>query len=390
MILLFGMWAGIAVLVYIYFGYPLFLLLLTRKKTESCQPVASEMPSVGIFCAAYNEAAVIREKICNFRSLDYPRDKLRLYIASDGSTDGTNELVQDEAAVDGRISLFAVPRQGKAAAINEGVPNVSEDLIVFTDANTSFDRSAIRFLVRHFMDPQTGCVSGKLIYNNPGKNLSGEGEGAYWRYETSLKKMESRLGYVAGANGAIYAIRKELFEPLPRATINDDFLISMRIVAKGFKSLFDGDAIAWEDVAPDDGSEFQRHVRDGAGHYLAVLHLLPLLNPLCGRRFIIYFSHRILRWLAPVLLILAFVSNAVLASHPTYAFLFLAQVIFYGLALCGAIIKNGKHLPFLFFVPYYFCNLNLALLFGFFRAVTGTQKTSWIPAHTGGTASLTS
>jgi biofilm PGA synthesis N-glycosyltransferase PgaC len=216
-----------------------------------------------------------------------------------------------------------------------------------------------------------------LFYRNPGNTISGKGESIYWKYETALKQMESKLGYVAGANGAIYAIRRDLFETFPPRAINDDFTLSMKIVMKGFKSLYDENAIVYEDVAPTMQSEFNRHVRDGAGHYIAVVHLLGLLNPLLGLRSFIYWSHRIFRWMIPFLLILLFMVNISLLDEWSYRVLFILQCIFYSVAVIGWVGIKKANMPFLIYVPFYFCNLNAALFLGFLRAAANVQKTTW-------------
>src|SRR3989338_4252462 len=298
-------WSGLFLLFYSYLGYPLFLIIISKmlplkplRKREDVR-----CPTVSILIAAYNEEKVIGDKLKNCLALDYPAELLEIYVGSDGSSDKTNDIVREYAEKEKRIHLLEFPRTGKSGVLNKTMAYIKSEIVVFSDANTEYIRDALVNLVKHFSDEKVGCVCGRLIYRNPEEVVSGKGESVYWRYETALKKMESRLGYIAGANGAIYAIRRELFEPLPTGTINDDFMISMRIVQEGFKSVYDENAIAYEDVAPNMESEFRRHVRDGAGHYIAVYHLLRLLNPFLGLRSFIYWSHKLLRWIAPFVLI---------------------------------------------------------------------------------------
>ena len=189
--------------------------------------------------------------------------------------------------------------------------------------------------------------------------------------------MESKLGYVAGANGAIYAVRKELFKPLPPRTINDDFTISMRIVEKGYRCIYEENAIAYEDVSPTVKGEFRRHIRDGAGHYLAMRYLIRLLNPFLGIRAFIYWSHRVVRWIAPFIMIFLVIINLLLINYFFYKITCLLQAGFYLLAIAGFINIESKRMPFFIYVPFYFCNLNLALLLGFFKVLTGKQKITW-------------
>ena len=335
------------------------------------------MPAVSIIIAAYNEEKVIGKKIENCLSLDYPAGLLDVWIASDGSSDKTNEIVKAYAGKDKRIHLLELPRTGKSGVINKVMASVKNEIVVFSDANPEFMQDALKNLAKHFQNNEVGCVCGRLVYRNPTRGISGESESAYWRYETALKKMESRIGYVAGANGAIYAIRRELFEPLDRNTINDDFEISMKIVIKGFKCIYEENAIAYEDVAPDMESEFKRHVRDSAGHYSAVCHLPGLLNPFLGMRSFIYWSHRILRWAAPFILILLFIINIMLLKNSFYMKFFVLHAGFYVLAVIGLLNIKSRRLPLFIYLPFYFCNLNLALLLGFIKAASGKQQAMW-------------
>jgi len=372
-------WAGLGILVYTYFGYPVVLFLAHKMfgRGSLVPEQVGPLPRVTMIIAAYNEGKVISSKLDNCLVLDYPADKIDFIVASDGSADATNAIVSARAGAEPRLRLLALPRGGKAAAINAAMGEAKGDIVVFSDANTLYDAASIKNLVRHFSAERVGCVCGRLSYRNPGEVVSGKGESAYWRYETALKKMESRLGYVAGANGAIYAIRRALFEPLPPGTINDDFMISMRIVRRGFLCLYDESAVAFEEVAPDVGSEFRRHVRDGAGHYIAVSRLTALLSPALGTRAFIYWSHRIFRWSAPFILVLLLAVNAALADAQPYFVLFALQLAFYALALLGYAASAFGRMPFFIYVPFYFANLNLALLLGFFRAVSGAARPAW-------------
>ncbi|MBI5469362.1 MAG: glycosyltransferase family 2 protein [Deltaproteobacteria bacterium] len=373
-------WSGVIVILYSYIGYPALLLLLNRL-IPADKPLAenSRLPKVSLVIAAYNEEKVIDDKIRNSLEIDYPEGLFEVWVASDGSDDGTNGIVRKWAGKDGRVRLLELPRSGKSEAINRAMERISGEIAVFSDANTVYSPDSIKRLVRRFNDPRAGCVCGRLVYRNTGRAASGRGEGLYWRYETFLKVLESRLGFIAGANGAIYAIRKGLFEPLARGTINDDLVISMRIVRKGCRSVYEDKAVAYEDVAPTVGSEFRRHVRDGAGHYLAAVHLIGLLNPFLGTRSLIYLSHRVLRWGAPFLMIAMLFANIALKGEPFYALLLIPHIGFYLLAFAGFFVIKTLPWPLPFFVygPFYFCNLNLALFFGFLKALTGSQGAAW-------------
>lgn len=371
----------VAVLLYSYLGYPLILYLLSEifpSKGGKDISMIEKWPRVCILIAAYNEDKVIGDKIRNSLNLDYAEGLLDIWIASDGSSDKTNDIAKRFVESNKNVHLLEFARTGKSGVINKAVAYIESDIIVFSDANTEYARDALKKIIRHFEDRKVGCVSGRLVYRNPGKVLSGEGESFYWKYETILKILESKVGYVAGANGAMYAIRRKLFEPLPPKTINDDFTTSMKIVEKGYKSIYEEDALAYEDVAPTAESEFRRHIRDGAGHYIAIVHLLGLLNPLLGIRSFIYWSHRVFRWIIPFVLILTFFINVHLFYYSLlFKITFITQVVFYILAAGGLVMTKGGKLMLLVYAPFYFCNLNLALLIGFLKAVTGRQKTTW-------------
>ena len=375
-----GYWIIVVIIIYAYLGYPIVLYMLSilfnYKKINSGNAI-NKWPGVDLLIAAYNEEKVIHSKIENSINLDYPSDKFNIWIASDGSSDRTNEIVRKYEATNKNVHLLEFKRTGKSGVINRSMNILNAEIVVFSDANTEYSKDVIKKLIRHFQDPNIGCVSGRLKYRNPGKTMSGIGESVYWRYETALKKLESKIGFVAGANGAVYAIRKNLFEPLHKNTINDDFTESMTIVKKGYMSIYEEKAMVFEDVAPSMQSEFKRHIRDGAGHYIAIIHLLGLLNPFLGMKSFIYYSHRIFRWMVPFLLIFIFIINILLLNNFIYQALFIFQCIFYLFAFIGWIGNNYKKMPFIIYIPFYFCNLNLALFLGFIKAVTNKQKPTW-------------
>lgn len=379
----FFFWLLIFFVLYAYFGYPLILILLNRllpfirKSQVTPSYNQASLPTVDLLIAAYNEERIIAAKIANALSLEYPDGKINIYVASDGSTDETNNIVKKLAEKHNNVHLLEFPRTGKSGILNAAIRYLNGEIVVFSDANTEYAKDSIKQLISNFARPCVGCVCGRLIYRNPGQVLSGVGESFYWRYETTLKKLESNIGYIAGANGAIYAIRKSLFVPFSPSTINDDFTLSMKIVENGHRSIYDDKAIGYEDVAPSMESEFKRHVRDGAGHYIAVIQLLRLLNPFLGIRSFIYWSHRIIRWAIPFLLIILFILNYQLIDNLFYKVVFYCQVIFYTVALLGWGLSSFIKLPFIIYIPFYFCNLNLALFIGFLKAITGTQKAKW-------------
>ena len=369
--------ASILLTCYTYLFYPLILKFLAdfKRRDVKIKKLDSYIPSVTVVVAAYNEEKVIEEKLKNILDLDYPKNKMVAIIASDGSNDRTNEIVRRYES--DRLKLIEYPRLGKVNVLNKTVPLASGEIIVFSDANTMYNSQAITMLVKHFRNADVGCVCGRLKLINPKSVQSGEGEGFYWRYETWIKEKESRLGCVAGANGAIYAIRRDLFEEMPSNVINDDFHISMKIMEKGYKVIYESDAIGIEEVAPDFKSEFLRHVRDGAGHYRAILHLTGLLNPIKGVRFFTYVSHRLIRWMVPFFLPLIFISNVPLIEAPFYMVMFLLQMVLYSSAVIAFFLQKHNIGLKIFNIPLFFLSTNLALMIGFWRNVSGTQGVTW-------------
>jgi biofilm PGA synthesis N-glycosyltransferase PgaC len=357
--------------VYTYLMFPLcirILSMLYRPKHCSVPVTGSYQPSVAIICAMYNEEDVVEDKIANFKELTYPDH--RMYIGSDGSSDRTNEILA-KYTDDKALSIVTFPRRGKVHVINDLIASATEDILVFTDANSMFSPDAIEKLVLHLNDPQVGAVCGRLkLIDSSGSS----GEGYYWRYETMLKKAEGVFRCVIGGNGAIYAVRRDLVHQLPVDTINDDFTISLQVIAQGYGMTYAEGAIATEEVGKDDAVEFKRHIRDAAGHYRAMLHLTPLLNPFYPKRFFFYVSHRMIRWFVPQLMVLLLLLPWFRITDPVAMLVLLGQTLFYGLAAVGW-LSNSKNK--LFYIPFYFTYMNVALLVGFMKNILGMQKVAW-------------
>lgn len=362
----FVFWISILLIVYPHLVYPILLCLLPRGRKGKIGRVTTE--PVAIVCSVYNEEKVIAEKIENFYSLEY-RD-VELYLGLDGCTDNTLAEIR-RSVRDNRVKVFSYPRGGKVSVLNALLSNVHQPFVVMTDANSMFRPDAVTRLMEDMHDG-VGVVCGKLeLVDRQGHS----GEGIYWRIENFVKEVESDFGSVIGANGAIYLFRRALFEPLPRNTINDDFSISMRIYERGYSVVYARDAVAREQLVTSDAEEFRRHVRDAAGHFRAIVYLGRLLNPFRGRRFFFYFSHRVLRWAVPFLLLAALGSNVTLAmSHPLYRTLLVMHCAGYG--LMAAVHFMGIRWKLLY-IPYYFMLVNTAILLGFLKNTLGLQKTAW-------------
>jgi len=335
---------------------------------------SAELPTISLVIAAYREEKVILERLKNASLLDYPSDKLEIIIGVDGNEDLTGDLVR--TFNDSAINLIQFPvRRGKASVLNDCIPQAKGEIIVLSDANTMMDRDSLRQLVKHFQNPKVGGVCDKLILTDclSGKNI----DGMYWRYENFLKRCEGKLGTLLGVNGAIYAIRKDLYAPIPSNAIIDDFLIGMRIHLKGFRLHYENAAIAREETASSIDSEFHRRARIGAGGFQSLAWLWPLLNPLKGRVSFAFWSHKVLRWVGPALLIAAMGSNIVLSTSPFYMRVLLIHEMFYLSAVLGLWFLHGNRWQKFARIPAMFVSMNAALLVGFGRFLSGIKSGTW-------------
>lgn len=369
-------WVSVALILYTYIGYPLMLKIFDLAVPRPKFKQTSDTPAISILIAAYNEEKVIKSRIENCRALDYPQDKIEIIIGSDCSDDRTNAIVRQYENQGVRLVAFE-ERRGKVNILNDLVKLASHDILVFTDANTMFKRDAVKNLVRHFGDERIGCVVGGLQFVNPTGGLSGDLEGFYWRYETTLKKLAGRRGYVLGANGAIFALRKGLYEPCPSNTIIEDFVIAMRVLQKGFLVIYDPLATALEEATHKIIQEKKRRVRIGMGDYQSLSMLWPLLNPAKGFVAYVFWSHKVIRWLVPFLMIIALISNLALMDYPVYGTMLLLQAFFYGCALLGQILSRTTMRVKPLSMCYYFVSMNYALLIGFFKFLQGVRTAAW-------------
>src|SRR5262249_34260317 len=330
----------------------------------------SEWPSVSIIVSAYNEEHVIGERLRNLAQLDYPPRRLEVLIGSDGSTDLTTAIV--EAFAGDGVRLVSFPqRRGKASVLNDLVARARGEVVVLTDANTFFHPDAVRALVMALWRHPTACaVVGRLKLRSP--TGSGNLDGAYWRYETWLKTLESHFGAVLGANGAIYAFRRAHYRPLPAGAIVDDFLIPLLMrLHEGGEVFFVPAARAFETSPAHAGHELRRRVRIGAGDIQALRWTWRLLLPRTGMVAFSYFSHKVLRWLGPWLLLLGFAANLFLIDRPFFRWLFFGQLAFYGLGALAPVVRLAAS------AARYFIALNLGLGLGSIRFVCGLQRPFW-------------
>ena len=369
---------AVLIVVYTYFLYPVLLLLLTAGKKEVEYAPFAEWPLISLIIAAHNEEAVLKEKLENSLSLDYPHERLEIIVASDGSTDATEDIVASFAERGVRLHRVR-ERGGKTPAQNEAVRLANGQFFVFSDANSMYDKQALKNLLRPFADARIGCVCGELRYANPAGDAAGKGEGAYWRYEQFLKGRESLLSSTLGANGSIYALRRELFEEL-ESDIISDFIMPVRVWRRGFRVVYAPSAIAEEQSGGTFLDEFRRRTRIIARSLHGLWSERGVLNPFAHGFFAFQmFSHKLLRWLVPLALLVALASNALLLQYELFRVLFALQLGIYGLALLGNIFASSLGRVALFYVPAHFCAINAGALLGFLSFISGRRYRVWKP-----------
>jgi cellulose synthase/poly-beta-1,6-N-acetylglucosamine synthase-like glycosyltransferase len=370
--------ACLGIVGFAYAGYPVIVWLLARCFGRAAVPPpveSADLPSVSLLVVAHNEAADIGARVRNALALRYPPGKLEIVIASDGSTDGTNEIVAGFAEQGVRLLAFPENR-GKAAALDASIPHLTGDVVVLTDANTHMDPDAVRRLATWFADPAVGVVCGKLVLTDPatGRNA----DGLYWKYETFLKGCEGRLGALVGCNGAIYAVRRSVFPRVPAGTIADDLVIPLEVRrGTGCRIVYDPDAVAREETAPGVGAEFRRRARIGAGGFQTIARLWPLLNPARGWISFTFLGHKVLRWVSPFALVGMLALNVLLLDVRCFRWVLAGQVGFYLTAAVVACVPCRPRALRVARLATMFAAMNLALLVGFGRWVSGTQGGTW-------------
>jgi cellulose synthase/poly-beta-1,6-N-acetylglucosamine synthase-like glycosyltransferase len=371
-------WVSAGLLIYVYFGYPILLTLLASS-SKNAEFADFPFPSVTLLVSAFNEGEVIAAKLENALAMDYPRDRLEIIVISDSSDDGTDEIVQRYSPSGVRL-VRQQPRMGKSAGLNLGVSEARGQILVFSDANAIYQPDAVRRLVRHFSNPKVGYVVGNARYYEKGaESSSAQSEGLYWKLETYLKKKESKFGSVVGGDGAIYAIRRELYLPLLPTDIND-FLNPLQIVAHGYAGVFEAAAVCYEEAAESFGQEYRRKVRIISRSLNALRRVPEILNPLQNtRHWFLLVSHKVLRWFAPFFMILGFAASLALWQSPLYRTAAILQAAFYALALIGWKWRPGNKAGKLLSLPFYFCMVNLASLVGCVKCFRGDLSGKWAP-----------
>jgi len=368
-------WLSVGLLALHYLGYPLLLAVLAKFKAATPSQ-SRELPHITLLISVYNEEAVIRERLENSLSLDYPRDKLHILVVSDGSTDATHSIVQQYR--EQGVELQAVcGRVGKTAALNRVIPHLDTDIVVFTDANSMLRPNALKELVAPLADPRVGAVCGELL-------LEGDAgaEGLYWRYEKAIKEWESRVCTMTVLNGALYALRRDLHRPMNPQAAND-FQHPLQVALQGYRSVYQPQAVAVEKASADARVEFRRRVRIISRGWKGLASHSQVLNPLRAGSFTLQFiARKLLRWLGPLLMAAALVANFFLAQ-PFYQFTLVVQLLFYALALLGAVLHRYGIRFAPTHIPYYFCLINWAALLALFRVIFGRDSAVWTPTTHG-------
>jgi len=328
--------------------------------------------------SVYNERRVLEEKLQNIAAIDYPTEKIRFLFGSDGSSDGTNEVLRNSGLSQVRLHAF-LARRGKASVLNDLVAEADSEILVFSDANTMFRPDAIRNLVQHFSDPRVGAVSGELRLLPHPLAVGALGESSYWGFENFLKQMESDHQTILGATGGIYATRRSLFQPLPtNKGVMDDLLIPLNVVKQGYRVKYERRACALEIGEISIGDEFRRKVRNSALCFNTVSEFASLLHPHAGFVAFGLWSHKIIRWCVPFLLIGVFASCLALAfTSNFYKGLFGGILVLVGIALVGFIFDKLKIRSGPLTFPYYFLAMNAALLVGFLKFLFHRQRPTW-------------
>ena len=378
-------WISLAILFYCYIGYGILVFFITSLKqlfVSGKQNISSaDTLPVTVVVTAYNEKKILEQKIANTLAIDYPSDQLRIIFITDGSTDGSEKIVQQHSSL---ISLHQPERRGKYAAIKRAMQQVTTPVVVFSDANTMLNTDCLKKIAAHYKNEKVGGVAGekKIIRDKMGSAV-GEAEGLYWQYESFMKRLDASLNTVTGAAGELFSIRTSLFKELTDELILDDFVISMQICLQGYKIGYEPGAFATEEPSASLAEEEKRKVRISAGAYQSVGYLKECLNifkyPLLSFQ---YISRRLLRWIfCPLMLVILLISNILIVSDQPapgfYYWALYAQIAFYVLAFLGWLLVRAGKRAGIFTIPFYFVFMNYCLVKGFIRFATGHQTVLW-------------
>lgn len=369
-------WTSLLGTLYAYFLYPGVLFLLGRLYPRALSISSSSFtPSVSLLMPVFNEAGVISAKLANLEQLDYPRDRLKILIVSDGSTDETLEIIR-QYPTSLNIQIVEVnERRGKAHALNTGLQHVDSELVIFSDASILLEADSLHHIVRPFQDPSVGCVSGEDHIANGG------GEGLYGQYELFLRNQESAIGSIVGASGSFYAQRVEICRDFEEG-LAPDFLSVLNTVAAGYRAITEPAARGHMKAVKSSGQEFQRKVRTLLRGMTALFDRSGMLNPLRYGLFSFFLiSHKLMRWLVPLFLLLTLLSSVFLLDHVFYLLMFIAQLLFYGLAALASPAASPLHNTIVGKIPLFFVMVNIAIAAAWIRYLRGDRQELWTPSQ---------
>jgi poly-beta-1,6-N-acetyl-D-glucosamine synthase len=379
-------WISLSILFYCYFGYGILLLVINKVKhlfTKKIPVTVSEqnLPAVTLIITAFNEEEVLQKKIENCLSLNYPRPLITIIVNTDGSSDGSGNIIKKYPEI---VHLHSEIRKGKSAAVKRAMQFVKTPYVIFSDANTMLNAGSIKKIIPHFSNLKTGGVAGekKIVYSN-NTSVVGNAEGLYWKYESFMKKLNAEFNTVTGAAGELFAIRTELFADFPDEIVLDDFIISMQLCLQGFTIKYEPGAFAEETPSASLADEQKRKTRISAGAYQSIGYLKECINifkhPALSFQ---YISGRLLRWtFCPIAIILLLVTNVFLVAggglHIFYSYILILQILFYAAAFTGWVFMINKKKVILINIPFYFLFMNYCLIKGFFRFITKKQTVLW-------------
>jgi cellulose synthase/poly-beta-1,6-N-acetylglucosamine synthase-like glycosyltransferase len=376
----FVFWTCAGVLFYVYVGYPVLMMLIAAFIPRR-RSYPDHLPTISVLVAAYNEERGIEHKLRETTALDYPPEKMEILVLSDASTDATDSLV--EACQDPRVALLRISeRKGKTHAQNQGARVARGEILVFSDATTTYHPHALRYLAANYRDPRVGAVSGRYQYfDSEGNSPTGLGTIAFWNYENFIKMCQSRIRTITGCCGCIYSVRKAAYTELP-ADVISDLTQPLWVIQKGYRVIFEDRALAFEETTTSVTEEFLMRVRVITRGIRGVLSVPELLKPwkfpwICFQ----LVSHKILRWLVPLFLILLLLSNGVLAVLPGYRYFLAMQMLFYAFAIFSALVPVHRHFKLLG-IPLYFCTLNVAALLSLIEVLRGRKYVVWQTVRT--------
>ena len=361
-------WVSLLLIIYTYLLYGVIIWVWSKFKRKKIDKVECYIPNVSVVISAFNEENIIHDRILNLLEVDYPKDKIEILIGSDNSSDNTDEIIKKFNQDNVHLFSFSI-RRGKASVLNDLIPKAKGEIIIFSDANTFYRFNTVQELVQNFSMKNVGAVCGELILKPGLINTSGKEENIYWTYENALKKMESMIKTIAGATGAVYAIRKNLFVSLPiNKAVMDDFLIPLEVIKKGYAIKYNPLAIAYENSVDSIQKEFRRKVRIGAANFHGIKNFAELLHPRYGFVAFMLWSHKIIRWCVPFLLLICLCSSAILSFCSDFFLNVLCvEITFLVLSILGFLAEKFNINIGNLRIPYYFLAMNAALFIGFIK-----------------------